>query len=110
MDEELWKLIRACKVAGKVKVTRQALISADLHFGLATEKDVLWFIADRGLENCVLKNRRPFENGAGEMVHAFRFRSGARRGYIAFYETTIWVIKSFKRDEDPEIPVRSPER
>lgn len=110
-DDPLWKLIQKCKLGGAVRVTRQAVMTAESDFGLASEAEVIAFIATPGgIENPRTKPTRNLQNndsGVPIPVYSYCFTSGAQRGYLAFYfRNDSWSIKSFKRDEDPPMPTR----
>lgn len=92
-------------------VTRGAEKDAEAHFGLASPAEVLTFIADSGLENVqLIDDRTPWLNcptKPAPMVHSYRFQSGERRGYIAFFSyKDKWHIKSFKTDDNPPPTLR----
>lgn len=110
--DPLWALIKECKRRGigksdAVQVTRQAQSTAERDFGLATEDQILRFIANNGLEKPRLKNRNPLESDPKITAHAYTFCSGSRQGYISFYwRIEKWTIKSFKNNTDPVPSVR----
>lgn len=104
----VYELARLCKDCGcgRVHVLGGALKTAATDFSLLTAPDVLRFIEDGGLEDVTFRNCEPWHNNPDPnvviCVHAYVFRSGARRGYIAFFyqpKTGKWVIKSFKQDD-----------
>jgi hypothetical protein len=89
----------------RVFVTKQALETAGNDFGLYGQGAVLSFIANGGLQHPVFQNCEPWHNNPNPStpiyVDAYVFTSGARAGYIAFYQPANqrWVIKSFKTDD-----------
>ncbi len=84
--------------------------TAKRDFNLKTRDRVLRFIAAGGLENPCFINCKPWENNPRPsspiMVDAYGFYSGLQiHGYLAFFyqpATDKWIIKSFKRNEEPD--------
>lgn len=95
----------ACSSPGKVTVSYDAKEGARLGFNLLTEKSLLAFINDRGLENTTYINTRPWDLNPHKPpdidVDSYSFYSGNKYGYIAFMfmtKTGKWRIKSFKKN------------
>lgn len=95
--------------ASKIVVSRGAMETARKDFKLMTQDRVWEFIANGGLEKPVFINKKEWENNTDKsvliMVDAYAFFSGIIYGYIAFVyitKTKKWLIKSFKRHEDPD--------
>ena len=101
--------VRACGERGKVYVQKDARANAKHDFNLRTEREILEFILNDGLENMRFINSAPWGNNPDPSipieVDAYRFSSGTRHGYFAYLfnkHTKKWHIKSFKPDSDPE--------
>jgi hypothetical protein len=102
----LLDLIAACKTNGKVIVLKNALKCAQDDFQLNTQKAVLDFIFNDGLEKPQYINTKPWINNPAPdaqlnpiQVDAYSFYSGQKQGYFAFFfntKTNKWLIKSFK--------------
>ncbi len=93
----------------KIFVTHGAMETARSDFKLMTQNRVAEFIANGGLEKPIFINKKKWENNTDDsvviMVDAYAFFSGIIYGYIAFVyvtKTKKWLIKSFKRHEDPD--------
>lgn len=93
----------ACTNPGKVTVAYDAKENARLNFNLLTEKALLTFLNDRGLENIEYINTRAWDLNPHKPpdidVDSYSFCSGNKYGYIAFMfipKTGKWRIKSFK--------------
>lgn len=90
------------KGSSSVFVTEDAKITAKDHFNLKTEKEILDFISNGGLEKPQLQNITSKKKGQsqGVLVDAYTFLSRTKHGYIAFFKapTGIWIIKSFKKN------------
>jgi len=100
-------LINACGRIKQVVVLGNAQISARENFGLATQKEVIDFIYNDGLESPHHINTKPWENNPDHncpiQVDAYSFYSGPKHGYMAFFfspKTNKWLIKSFKPNKD----------
>jgi len=102
--------VNDCAVGtSKIFVSRGAMETARSDFKLATQNQVLEFIANGGLEKPTFINKKEWENNNDDtvviMVDAYAFFSGIIYGYIAFVyitKTKKWLIKSFKKHEDPD--------
>ncbi len=85
----------------KVFVWPDAVADADTFFSLRPERVILDFIANGGLQDLEFINQKPLESRRNvsnpEIVDAYEFRTGYKRGYLAFYRTKTgnWFIKSF---------------
>ena len=97
----------ACGDAGRVFAMPNARKDADYCFNLKTERRLLEFINDDGLEMLTHYSSNLWENNPSPetpvTVDAYKFRTGNLRGYIAFLyveKTKKWIIKSFKFDRD----------
>lgn len=107
---QLKDLISDCVVGIlKAYISKSAMETAKSDFNLNTQKEVLAFIGNGGLESPCLINSKQWENnpnpGNPIMVDAYDFYSGSIYGYIAFfYQTTTkkWIIKSFKKNSEPD--------
>lgn len=94
---------KACGSKVQIVVPMQAAQdSADRDFGLKTQKAILSFIFNGGLENLDFVNTKLWENNPNPSlpinVDAYEFTSVSKLGYIAFFyngRTSRWVIKSF---------------
>ena len=89
----------------EVTVSYDAGNEAKSKFNLPTDKDIISFIGNGGLNIRTFKNteslRKDLAGNKGRMVDAYHFRSGRKIGYIAFIyndEKKQWRIKSFKDD------------
>jgi len=94
---------KACKDKNKIAIHSNACKEACKYFNLRTEKDILNFIKNDGLENLLFFNTAPWKQKPTIMVDAYEFTSGNKKGYIAFFFNTYtkkWNIKSFKLDKD----------
>lgn len=107
---DLGAFIEACAQGSKVTVHYDARTGARVEFGLPTEKALLEFIGNDGLEDPEFECTRIWGNNQNPsteiMVDSYRFRSGKKCGYIAFLfmpspGSGRWRIKSFKRDANP---------
>ncbi len=101
--------IAACSKPGEVVPTRGAILTARTDFGLATGTELLGFVSSGGLEQPTLISTKPWKNNPNPStridVDAYAFFSGTRFGYIAFLRqpaTTKWLVKSFKRNTEPD--------
>lgn len=99
--------IKACKYKNKIFIDDKACEGAYKYFNLRTDKDILAFIINNGLEYLSFFNTKPWENNPNKttviMVDAYEFTSGGKRGYIAFFYngyTKKWIIKSFHLSEN----------
>lgn len=97
----------ACGNVNQVFVTPNAMEDADRCFNLKTQRRLLEFINNDGLEMLTHYNSKPLEKNFSSdtpiIVDAYTFKTGGIRGYIAFYysaKTKKWIIKSFKFDKD----------
>ncbi|MFZ2171936.1 MAG: hypothetical protein WAW61_20130 [Methylococcaceae bacterium] len=100
-------LINACGGIKQVVVLSNAQISAREDFGLTTQKDVIDFIYNDGLESPHHINTTTWKNNPNQscliQVDAYSFYSGPKHGYMAFFfspMTNKWLIKSFKLNKD----------
>lgn len=98
-------IIECASKVPKVTVADDAGISAKNTFNLPTDKDLISFIGNGGLNIRKFKNSRPQEKdlagNKGKMVDAYHFRIGQKIGYIAFIfneKQNKWRIKSFKNN------------
>lgn len=98
---------KACKDINRISIYSIAREGACKYFNLRTKKRILNFILSNGLENLALEHTKILENNKNEnnpiMVDSYKFKSGNKKGYIAFFFDTIkniWYIKSFKLDRD----------
>jgi hypothetical protein len=95
-----------CGGISQVTVLGKAQKCAQDDFGLNTQKAVLDFICNDGLENLQYINTKPWELNPDPtliLVDAYGFYSGQKQGYIAFFfstKTNKWLIKSFKLNKD----------
>ncbi|NOQ45083.1 MAG: hypothetical protein GQ559_00140 [Desulfobulbaceae bacterium] len=85
---------------------------AEAIFNLRTKSQLLEFIVNDGLEDLTYINKKPWEKNPDPehevIVYAFRFRTNAIPGYIAFMyqnRTDKWLIKSFHMPEDRDTPI-----
>ncbi|SNX59756.1 hypothetical protein SAMN06296273_1190 [Nitrosomonas ureae] len=100
--------IKSCNRSNEVIVLNSALKFAREDFNLSTNKAILEFIANEGLESPWYINTKPWENNPNKanfsiMVDAYSFYSGPKQGYLAFFYNQItkkWLIKSFKNNRD----------
>jgi len=83
------------------------LPDAEEYFKLRTEKDILDFIANNGLEDLRFINKKPWEKNPHSNieinVYAYNFRTMCILGYIAIMKNpTIkkWVLKSLHHSDD----------
>ncbi|MFO7748542.1 MAG: hypothetical protein R6V54_00465 [Desulfobacteraceae bacterium] len=83
------------------------LPDAEEYFKLKTEKDLLDFIANDGLEDLVHINTTPWKKNPKPeneiKVYAYNFRTMCILGYIAIMRnlmTKKWVLKSLKHSGD----------
>jgi len=88
-------------------VEYDALLNAQRQFGLNTEKEILKFIANGGLQTMIFVNTKPWRNNPrkniGEIfIDSYIFHSNKKEGYIAFYQGPKgnYIIKSFHLDND----------
>ncbi len=95
---------------GKGNVLKSAMETAKSDFNLNTQKGVLEFIGNRGLESPCFINSKKWEKNPKPnhpiMVDAYNFYSGFIYGYIAFFYQPVtkkWIIKSFKKNSKPDI-------
>ncbi|MCD4762751.1 MAG: hypothetical protein K8R28_01875 [Desulfobacterales bacterium] len=86
---------------------KQATDDANKIFNLRTKKSLLAFIVNDGLEDLTFINKKKWEQNQNPdnpiEVYAYRFRTRAIVGYIAFMfnsKTEKWLIKSFHQPED----------
>lgn len=104
---DICDLIAACKEEqNRVVVLQTAQSSARVDFKLQTNKAVIEFIANDGLESLDYINTKPWMNNPDKncpiMVDAYSFYSGPAHGYMAFFfnsKTDKWLIKSFKHNK-----------
>ena len=99
--------IKACKDKNKIFIYAKAREEACKYFNLHTDKDILAFIINNGLEYLSFFNTKPWEQNPNKttviMVDAYEFISGNKRGYIAFFYngyTKKWIIKSLHLSEN----------
>lgn len=97
----------ACGDVNQVFVTLNAQEDADRCFNLKTQRRLLEFINNNGLEMLTHYNSKLLDKNFSPettiMVDAYKFKTGNLHGYIAFYysaKTKKWIIKSFKFDRD----------
>ncbi|MDQ7797675.1 MAG: hypothetical protein RDU76_01855 [Candidatus Edwardsbacteria bacterium] len=101
--EILNDFLAACKAKRNIRVFLDAKKDARTFFNLQTEESIFKFISNDGLEELVLQDVEPWKNNPKPHipvnVYAYGFKTGLKRGYIAFmyikYEKK-WAIKSFK--------------
>ncbi len=93
----------------KAFVTSGAQLTAESDFNLPTQKQVLEFIGNGGLEKPAFINSEVWDKNPEPkqaiMIDAYSFYSGFLYGYIAFRfqpKTGKWAIKSFKKNRDPD--------
>lgn len=94
---------KACKDKNKIAIHSNACKGACKYFNLRTEKDILNFIKNDGLENLLFLNTAPWKQNPTIMVDAYEFTSGNKKGYIAYIynkNTNKWFIKSFHLSEN----------
>lgn len=98
-------IIECASEVPKVTVAYDAGLSAKNNFNLPTDKDLITFIGNGGLNTRSFKNSRPQEKelagNKGKIVDAYHFRVGQKIGYIAFIfnnKRQKWHIKSIKDD------------
>jgi hypothetical protein len=97
---------KACKDRNKIAIHSIARKEACKFFNLCTEKAILNFIKNDGLENLLFLNTKPWEQNPNKttiMVDAYEFTSGNKKGYIAYIynkNTNKWFIKSFHLSEN----------
>ena len=77
------------------------------NFNLPTDKDLISFIGNGGINTCNFKNsctqRKELAGNKGKMIDAYHFRVGRKIGYIAFIfndQKQKWHIKSLKNDTE----------
>lgn len=102
---DLEAFISACSGIGMVVIYKQAQEDADKLFKLRTQKEILDFIAGRGLEKLEFINTKPWEKNPEPenviFVDAYNFNAMNQLGYIAIMKPLEnWVIKSFHLSED----------
>ncbi|GJL79509.1 MAG: hypothetical protein NPINA01_24980 [Nitrospinaceae bacterium] len=97
--------------APRVTVAYDAEMSAKNNFNLPTDKDLISFIGNGGLNPRKFKNSSPqrleLAGNRGKMVDAYHFRIGQKIGYIAFLfneQQKKWRIKSFKNNTQQVSP------
>lgn len=100
-----------------VEIWRDAKVDARTVFRLASETEILAFIAGGGLEQPqylstedLLLNRDPKNPIA---VVSYAFVTGRKCGYIAFFRSAVekrWTIKSFKENTDSALRARAARR
>lgn len=93
----------------KAFVTAGAQLTAESDFNLPTQKQVLEFIGNGGLEKPEFINSEVWDKNPEPqniiMIDAYSFYSGFIYGYIAFryqYKTGKWAIKSFKNNHNQD--------
>lgn len=98
---------RACKNKNNIFIYGVAVRHARKYFGLLNEKAILKFIIINGLEKLSFEHTKIWEDNPNKdsptMVDSYKFESGGKKGYIAFFFSTYtgkWTIKSFKPDKD----------
>lgn len=97
---------KACREGTeKAYVIRGAMETAKRDFNLNTQKAVLDFIGNKGLERPEFQNSKDWENNPDPTkpirVDSYGFYSGNLAGYIAFFFQPLankWNIKSFKKN------------
>lgn len=98
------EFIAACKTGNSVVVPERVLATAASDLSLRSKKEILDFIGNDGLANCKLDLSRPYDKWKGKppapMVDSYRFTSGSKHGYIAYYRgfDGAWILKSLKAD------------
>lgn len=104
----LEEFITACRdTPDKVIPVGNTERDARIIFTLTTKAKIKEFIANGGLTEIIFVNDTPWRKNPNPsqpiLVYAYRFRSNARPGYIAFMyidQTDKWLIKSFHRPEN----------
>lgn len=98
--------VSCCKTGkGNIVVPNRVVDDAARDFSLRSKKEILDFIGNGGLGNCKLDLCRPYEEWKGKgpapMVDSYRFQSGPKFGYLAYYRGPdgAWILKSFKADK-----------
>lgn len=88
----------------------QTLKDASNIFNLRTKRSLLDFIVNDGLEDLTFINKKKWELNPSPddpiEVYAYRFKTRAIAGYIAFMfndHTEKWLIKSFHQPKDRNI-------
>lgn len=100
------EFLTACEEPSSVVVMKKAQIDAEKDFKLRSQKEMLAFIANGGLENLRFVNAKIWENNPQPerpiMVDSYEFEAFFILGYIAFFKsiTGAWVIKSFHRSNE----------
>lgn len=102
----LENFILSCKNEPRmIKVIQRDLHKSLRYFNLNTEKELLEFIGNGGLEDLAYVNTKPWENNPDKdikeiFVDAYRFRSGRKIGYMAILKGLPgnYVIKSFHKN------------
>jgi len=95
---------KAC-ADGQAKVINPALKTAPSDFGLVTEKEILDFIGNGGLEKPEFANSEVWKNNPDPKqkiwVDSYNFYSGQDYGYLAFMKASTgkWIVKSLKKNE-----------
>ena len=110
------EFVQACR-EGTAIVWDKAMQTARDELGLQTEESIREFIATGGLENPIYHATRALEKWKvpppPPMVDSYKFSSGPKKGYIAFFQSPVtgrWILKSFKRDmqeTDLNMPFRN---
>jgi hypothetical protein len=102
--DHLAAFISGC-VEGQAFVWDEAMKDARADFGLYTKTQIVEFIAAGGLEDPTFREERSLEKNPSEIVYTFNFYAGSKYGYLGFYYARItkkWIIKSFKRNTEPD--------
>lgn len=93
----------------KVFITAGAQITASSDFNLPTQKHILEFISNGGLEKPQFINSEKWDKNPEPtntiIIDAYSFYSGFLYGYVAFrFQPKIgkWAIKSFKKNREPD--------
>src|SRR4051812_28097550 len=100
-EEALTRFLADCDATGRVFVTRKAADDAGTAFRLTTQAEIMAFIVITGKAGLAYVNTKPLNSDATCIVHGYRFRSGPKKGYLAFFESSTtkkWIIKSFHLD------------
>jgi len=102
----LQEFLAACGKPSGAIISGQAQADANTDFKLRSQKEILAFITDGGLEKLEFINWKKWENNPRPekpiMADGYTFMAFSIRGYIAFLKTSTgcWMIKSFHRSRD----------
>ena len=100
------EFVKDCKHGKKrVFIWKCAVETASIDFNLNSETAVLEFIGNGGLEDPEHQNTNEWRDNPNKSmkidIDTYRFKTGERKGYIAFFlqpQTNMWTVKSFKKD------------